>query len=84
LKDYTVIQKAYKDIESELKKWETDRIVNTYTTILLSYYDKGYKLGAAKPDFYNSETDLFKLAEEWRRKALQRKMNNNIIKISGL
>jgi hypothetical protein len=84
LKEYTAVQQEFGDIDAELKKWQADRTVATYTSVLLSYYDKGYRLGAANPDDDNIKNDLFTLAEHWRKKALSRKINNNIIKLSGL
>ncbi|GAB2809133.1 hypothetical protein [Ferruginibacter profundus] len=84
LTEYTAAQKEQADIQSEMEKWDKEEYLNSYRDILLSYYDNGYKLGAANPDFGNRSLDFFLLADHWRNRALARKTNNHIIKISGL
>jgi hypothetical protein len=83
LQDFTSAQKEQEDVKSEMDKWGLNDASENYKDILLSYYDYAYKLGAANPNPDNGR-DLFSITENWRSKALARKANNHIIKISGL
>lgn len=83
LQDFISAQKEQEDVKSEMDKWSEDNASESYKDILLSYYDYTYKLGAANPNPGNVR-DMYSIAENWRSKALTRKANNHIIKISGL
>lgn len=84
LADFTTIQKHQKDISNELSKWNQTEFIDTYKDILLSYYDRGYKLGAVNPGILSGDKDFFGIIQEWHRKASSRKTNNHIVNISGL
>lgn len=84
LKEYTASQRNKEDIDNELVKWNNPPFVDSYKDILLSYYDHGYKMGAVHPDVTLKGKDLYSIAAEWREKAISRKINNQIAKLSGI
>ena len=81
---YTGLKKEREDIENELNKWSHNGAVVTYTSILLAYYDNGYKRGSYEPDIAERHLDFFERVESWRDRIVTRKSNIQIIKSSGL
>jgi hypothetical protein len=81
VEQFSIIEKQFEDLDAADKRFnEEEKIIEEYRAYLVSFYRRGYAIGAMQPG--DTGGDFFSRVMEWRNTAIGRKINTHINKLN--